>query len=58
MKCLIKNHVSPNIWAAATPWNRYQNVCEEDEELDEMWPVGLDKMTYGVKMSDFIVMLN
>jgi len=27
----VKSHVSPRIWAAATPWNRYQNLCEEDE---------------------------
>ncbi len=27
-------------------------------KMDEMWPMGLDKMTYGVKMPDFIEMLN
>ncbi len=27
-------------------------------EMDEMWPMGLDKMIYGVKTPDFIEMLN
>ncbi len=27
-------------------------------KMDEMWPKGLDKMIYGVKMADLIEMLN